>query len=132
MFEVRVSGRFVASHRVRRPDGSYEDAHEHEWHVCATYAGRRLNESGLLVDFAEVERHLAAILGELHGRELNHTPAFADRSPSAENVALHVAERLRAHLPDRPTDGPVLRCVEVEEAPGCFARYFPASSECVR
>ena len=45
---------------------------------------------------------------------------FAERNPTAENVALHVAKRLAVELPA----GAALECVEVEEAPGCVARYF--------
>jgi hypothetical protein len=51
-------------------------------------------------------------------------PAFGERNPSAESVAVYVAERMTLGA----TGVPGLRCVEVEEEPGCVARYFPKHS----
>ncbi|MBI5864592.1 MAG: 6-carboxytetrahydropterin synthase, partial [Planctomycetes bacterium] len=50
---------------------------------------------------------------------LNENPAFQRQNPSAENVAALIAERLG----DEP--GATLWCIEVEEAPGCTARFLP-------
>lgn len=120
MFEVSVSGSFAATHQLGRTDGTLEPLHEHHWRVSATFAGRELNEQGVLVDFAWLKRSLDEVLATLHERNLNELDAFTRRAPSAENVAVHVAERFSAIV----TEAARLRVVEVEEAPGCIARFI--------
>jgi 6-pyruvoyltetrahydropterin/6-carboxytetrahydropterin synthase len=121
MFEVSATGQFRAAHRLRLPDGSVEPPHEHNWRVTVTFAGPRLNEVDLLVDFTDIRSRLAALLADLDGCDLNALPAFASRNPSAERLAAYVADHLAIELPDSVR----LRWVEVVEAPGCVARYSP-------
>lgn len=120
MFEISVTGEFVATHRLRCPDGSREPPHEHRWRVTVTYAGPTLNEMDVLLDFGRARSHLTEVLGVLDGRDLNALPLFAAHNPSAEAVARVVAER----LPREIAAAVQLRCVAVEEEPGCVARYF--------
>ncbi len=122
MFEVSVRDWFAAAHRLRLPDGTFEPLHGHNWQVEVTCAGAALDAMGVLVDFVALRAALRCVLGELHDTHLNELPAFADRNPSAENVAVHIAERLGAEFPH----GQGLHCVQVEEEPGCVARYFPS------
>lgn len=121
MFEITVSGWFAAAHQLRFPDGSYEPLHGHNWHVRATFSGPALDELGVLLDFTVVKPRLDAVLRELHDRHLNDLPAFAEINPSAENVARCIAAKI-ANLAVHPVR---LAAVEVEEAPGCVARYLP-------
>ena len=122
MFEVSVTSSFSAAHQLRLPDGSAEPLHRHNWRVTVTRAGSVLDEMGVLVDFEILRARLDRLLATLNDQNLNTLPAFAERNPTAENVALHIAERLAVELPAAA----VLKCVEVEEAPGCLARYFPS------
>lgn len=121
VFEVTVTGRFAATHQLRRPDGSYEPLHAHEWNVKVTYSGQVLDEMGVLIDFGPLRSRLDALVAALNGRILNELPPFSDRNPSAEHVALYLANELVVELPGAAR----LVCVEVEEEPGCFARYHP-------
>jgi 6-pyruvoyltetrahydropterin/6-carboxytetrahydropterin synthase len=121
MFEVSVSGTFIAAHQLRLPDGTLEPRHHHNWRVTVSFAGLTLNRDGVLLDFNEIKPRLDELLAILFDRNLNELPAFATRPPSVENVALHVAQQLGNLLPT----GVRLACVEVEEAPGCVARYRP-------
>lgn len=121
MFEVSVSGYFAASHQLRRADGTLEPLHGHDWRVEATFAGTQLNQAGVLLDFGRVKARLDELLTTLRDRNLNDLAPFAAISPSAENLAVHLAGQLGQNLPD----GVCLRCIEVEEAPGCVARYRP-------
>lgn len=123
MFEVSVSGRFTARHRLRLADGTLEPLHEHNWQVTATVTGPQLDEAGLLLDFGQFKPRLDALLATLFDRNLNKLDALAGQNPSAENVAAYIAEQLGQDLPD----GVRLRCVEVGEAPGCAARCYPES-----
>ncbi len=121
MFEITVAGRFTAIHQIQLPDGSLEAAHEHEWHVRITYSGAALDSNGLLFDFSTVRGWLNRLLASLDKQMLNQVPAFAHRNPSAENLAVFIADALPGDLPGFAR----LKAVEVEEEPGCIARYFP-------
>lgn len=121
MFEVVVSGTFRAAHRLRLLDGSLEPLHDHAWNIRVTCRGKALNEDGLLVDFTVLRPRLMKILADMDGRELNTLPAFAERNPSAENVAVHIADELARAA----SDATPIASVEAEEEPGCFARYYP-------
>lgn len=121
-FEVTVSGWFAAAHQLRLRGGVLEPLHGHNWQVRATCAGAALDEMEVLVDFTQLKPALDRILADLHDRNLNELPAFAGRNPSAEVVAVHIAQLLSKEL----RDGVHVVSVAVEEAPGCVARYRPA------
>jgi 6-pyruvoyltetrahydropterin/6-carboxytetrahydropterin synthase len=61
------------------------------------------------MDFQELERRLAKVIDPMHNRNLNDLPHFRATNPSAENVALHIGEKL-----DLPM-GIKLEAVEVWE-----------------
>lgn len=122
MFELSVTIRFTASHQLVAPGGATEPAHEHEWRVTATVAGSALDASGLLIDFGDLRRTLHEVVAPLAGRRLNDLPVLAGRSPSAENVAAHLAAELSRRVPANVR----LACVEVEEEAGCVVRVRPA------
>ena len=123
MFEVTVSGWFAASHQLRLADGSLEPLHGHNWKVAVTFAGPSLDEMEVLIDFTRVRGRLDELLKELHDRHLNDLEPFRSKNPSAERVAEFVALRMGADLA-----APVrLRSVDIEEAPGCTARFLPGA-----
>lgn len=122
MFEVTVSGWFAAAHQLRLLDGSLEPLHGHNWHVRVTWRGRKLDGMGVLVDFTQVKPRLDKLLATFHDRCLNELAPFAGVNPSAENVAAIIAGSMNSDS----TADVALQCVEVEEAPGCVARYLTA------
>ncbi len=119
MFRVTVSGWFAAAHQLRIR-GVLEPLHGHNWRVKAAFAGSALDEDGLLRDFCELRALLDDVLRRFRDRNLNELPALAGRNPSAELVAHAIAAALQDARP-----GAGLEFVEVEEEPGCTARYFP-------
>ncbi|MCK4341853.1 MAG: 6-carboxytetrahydropterin synthase [Phycisphaerae bacterium] len=123
MFELSVSGRFTATHQLRASHGAAEMLHEHIWHVKVTVAGQKLDAAGLLIDFGVLKARLTDLLDIFDGRNLNQVPPFVEQNPSAENLAFHLAEQLADRLPEAVR----LKCVEVEEEPGCVARYTPTA-----
>ncbi|NOX59774.1 MAG: 6-carboxytetrahydropterin synthase [Planctomycetes bacterium] len=120
MFEASVEAAFSAAHRVRLPDGSLEPLHGHDWCVAATFARCELDESGFVVDFIAAERCLAAIVGQLHHRDLNTCELMAGLNPTAEIVARGIFEKLA----EDDSLGRALHRVRITEAPGCSATYL--------
>lgn len=117
-FEITIAREFSASHQLRLGDGSLEPLHGHNWHVEVTVGAEKLDDIGVVMDFHELERLLDPIIAAMHNTHLNDLPEFESRNPSAENVALHIAQSLR--LPD----GVELRTVEAWETASCRARWL--------
>lgn len=122
MYEVTVKHSFKAGHALRLPGGGLEQPHEHLWGVTATFRRRQLDETtGVVVDFLRVRGALEAATAELEGAELNAFEAFAKEGCSAERLAEFLARKLIADL-----GGEVgLYRLEVTEAPGCSAAFYP-------
>lgn len=123
MFELEVSHRFSAAHAVT-VGGVREELHGHDWRVTVTVRGPRLDEEDLLVDFHVVETSLQDVVAPFSGRTINGIPPFDRLHPTAERIAEHVASRMAPAIPSACE----IASVAVEEAPGCIARWFPASS----
>ncbi|MCK4602296.1 MAG: 6-carboxytetrahydropterin synthase [Phycisphaerae bacterium] len=123
MYEVSVEEEFQASHALPLPGGGAEAPHEHEWRMTATFRSKALAKPmGIVVDFVEVKKVLKSIADELEGADLNTHAAFADRPPSAELVAEYLASQTISRL---GRDGERLYRLEVTEAPGCSAAFYP-------
>ena len=118
-FEITTTHTFSAAHQLRLYDGSLEPLHGHNWRVKVTVAAAHLDPIGIVMDFHELNRMVEQITAPLHNHHLNETSAFASTNPSAENVALYIAQLLR--LPDRIR----LIGVEVWETPENSAVWRP-------
>ena len=122
IYEASVSRSFKASHALRMRNGRLEKSHEHLWCVTAVFRSRRLDEeTGVVVDFVEVDSVLGAITEDLDGVDLNDLEAFSDGRPSAERLAGWLAGLLIERFPA----GRGLYCLSVTEAPGCSAAFYP-------
>jgi 6-pyruvoyltetrahydropterin/6-carboxytetrahydropterin synthase len=118
-FEVTTTRTFAAAHQLRLPGGGIEPLHGHNWRVKVTVAAAGLDVLGTVMDFHELERLVDAVVVPMHNRHLNDLEPFArELNPSAENVAVHIANSL-AGLPD----GVRLTRVEVWETDGNSAVY---------
>lgn len=128
MYELQVETEFAAAHAIVIA-GKREALHGHNWRVCATVRGERLDNDGLLCDFHLVERHLREIVSRFHNRNLNETAPFDACNPTAEHVARHIAQELARSLADSLPMGVSVASVGVTEAPGCRAvHHLPISA----
>ncbi|HRP63176.1 MAG TPA: 6-carboxytetrahydropterin synthase [Phycisphaerales bacterium] len=118
MFELSIKREFCAAHAIMLK-GEREPLHGHNWHVTVIVTGETLDADGLLCDFHELERTLDSIIQPLNNRNLNETPPFDRVNPTAELVAKHIADRMKAALPT----GVRLLSARVTEAPGCAATW---------
>lgn len=118
-YEIQVEREFSASHQLRMYDGSLEPLHGHNWRVRVTVGAGQLDAIGVVMDFHELQRQLDAVVGRMHNTHLNDLPAFVQRNPSTELVAVTIAEAITP-----PQD---VRLVEVKvwETSDCAAIYRP-------
>jgi len=118
-FQITTTRHFSAAHQLRLYDGSLEPLHGHNWKVKVTVSAGKLDEIGVVMDFHELERRVNEIVEPMHNRNLNELGAFKSTNPSAENVAVHIAQKL-----DLP-QGMKLESVEVWETAENSAKYQP-------
>lgn len=124
-YEVSICSTFRARHAIRLADGSLEPSHEHAWQAQAVFRAEKLDpDMHVVIDFLEVKDALDRISAELEGIDLNLMAEFAAAPPTAELVARLLAQKLLAIL----SIGGMLYKVRVEEAPGCFAAYYPSGA----
>jgi 6-pyruvoyltetrahydropterin/6-carboxytetrahydropterin synthase len=116
MFEIRVEADFSAAHFLQDYHGKCENLHGHNYKVFAYARGDELGEGGMLVDFAEVKKHLRAACDFLDHTNLNDIAEFA-QNPSAERIARFIFEKLRDKIPS-------LYAIDVFETPSNRARYI--------
>ena len=124
-YEAIVEHAFRARHAARLECGDFEEPHEHDWRVAATFRSDRLAEPmGVVIDFVKVKRALEAATADLANADLNAHAAFADKGAAAERIAELIAERLARRLGPE-ANGAELYRLGVTEAPGCEAAYYP-------
>ena len=113
IYELTIKHSFVAKHGLRHYRGGTEPIHEHDWHVWITIAGNTLDQSGCLIDFADLNAWFEQSVAGWKGKVLNDVPPFDNEmsSPSAENVAKVIYDMLAGVVPKTT----VLRQIEVEE-----------------
>ena len=119
MFTVSVETHFWASHQLVFLDGSKESVHNHNWSVTADVSSDKLDNMAVVMDFQKLKAMVDNIVAEFDNRVLNEISYFQQNSPSAENVAKYIYEKLRIKLPKDLK----LQSIRVVEEQGCSAKF---------
>ena len=98
MFDVFIKTHFSAGHHLRNYPGNCERPHGHNWNVTVTVRASELDELGMGIDFRTVKTAVNKIMDELDHCDLNNHPAFLDKNPSSENLALYIFQQLKPEL----------------------------------
>jgi len=119
LFTVTVETQFKARHSITLPGRTSEPEHEHFWGVSAEVSADKVDNSGVVMDFAKLKADLTNITSQLGGALLNDVDYFRENGPTSENVAVYIFHRLEPTLPENVR----LENVTVSEQVGCFAKY---------
>ncbi len=123
MYELKVTTRFAAAHRLTMVGEKCENLHGHNWKVEVFVKGGELDEGGVLVDFGIVKRHVRDLMETLDHKYLNDLDAFGNGTPpSSENIARYIAEQLRERI---DTPAVTVSRVTAWESDDAAATYFP-------
>ena len=98
MYELKIITEFSAAHNLRNFRGKCEALHGHNWKVEVVLSGKDLDDSGVVLDFAEVKAATGEIISEIDHRYLNDLPFFMENNPSSENIARYIFHRLREKM----------------------------------
>ncbi len=91
----RSEAEFQARHALTLYHGQAEDSHDHQWRVAIRVGVEHLNSEHYGIDFHAVHRALDEAVSPLDGTDLNDHPTISNPSPTAESVALFIADALK-------------------------------------
>lgn len=100
MYHLTIHTYFAAAHNLIHYQGDCENLHGHNWKVEVTVAARELDRAGLGIDFKILKGETKKVLELLDHKYLNEIPPFNVVSPSSENIARFLFEKLAAVLED--------------------------------
>ncbi len=92
IFELSIKSHIASAHFLRGYDGRCKDLHGHTWQVEVVVASDRLNEIGMVADFAVLKKKLQESLIPLDHACLNDLAYFQENNPTTENIAKYVYE----------------------------------------
>lgn len=110
---------FCAAHFLPNYDGICKNLHGHTWSIDIGVSGPVNENSGMVVDFADLKKALQPILNSFDHKLLNNVV----KNPTAENIALHIKDTLLT-TPTLFTKAGVsfgLEFVRVWESPDSYA-----------
>jgi 6-pyruvoyltetrahydropterin/6-carboxytetrahydropterin synthase len=108
MYELKVTTRFAAAHRLAMVGEKCENLHGHNWKIEVVVSGENLDDAGVLMDFGAVKARLRGIIARLDHHFLNELEFFKGLQPTSERIAAYVATELR-----RSIENPAVRISRV-------------------
>ncbi len=123
MYELTVKSEFEAAHFIKNYQGKCARLHGHNWIIEAVAQGTQLNELGILIDFKIFKSELNKILDELDHQYLNELEMFAEKNPTAENIAKEIFNKFSSS--EIFTGTTKLTAIKVYETPKSCVTYYP-------
>ena len=126
-FDVTYETHFCAAHALRDYKGTTEPTHGHNFKLIVTVSGPQIDKAGMLVDFLDLKQWVDEEAARMNYGFVNESVEEfrlegGGLSPSAENIARVIFQRLKRRLPGEPC-GVKLSSVQVFESPGCSVTY---------
>lgn len=100
MYEVTIKQSFSAAHTLKEAGGVYEKLHGHNFTVEVSLCSSALSDAGILIDFRILRQWTDEILKKFDHKYLNNTTYFKDTSPSSENIARYIYDRISEKIKD--------------------------------
>ncbi len=98
MFTIFKDFPFSAAHSIRGHTRGCQNLHGHNYRVRVHLATERLDELGMVLDFADLKAIMAEVIGPFDHRVLNEIPPFDVRNTTAELIAQYVCEEVGHRL----------------------------------
>jgi 6-pyruvoyltetrahydropterin/6-carboxytetrahydropterin synthase len=119
MFTVFKDFSFSAAHQIRGHQGGCQNLHGHNYRVRVFVRARELDALGMVIDFADLKKIVAAVVDPFDHQYLNDIPPFHERNTTAELLSQYIFEEIRTRLPA----GRELTKVEIWETDSSCAIY---------
>jgi 6-pyruvoyltetrahydropterin/6-carboxytetrahydropterin synthase len=100
-YELTVKGHFDAAHSLYDYPGECRMLHGHTWDVEVTVAACELDGIGIVYDFKSLKEDLGSVISDYDHVLINEVEPFDRISPTAENLARVICERLQETVDPR-------------------------------
>jgi len=104
---------FAAAHAIRGHTRGCQNLHGHNYRVRIHLSADRLDELGMVLDFADLREIAQEILGPFDHQVINEIPPFDERNTTAELLSAYFFTEVAARL-GRFDDGRGVRVVRIE------------------
>jgi 6-pyruvoyltetrahydropterin/6-carboxytetrahydropterin synthase len=98
MHKIKIVTHFSSAHFLPNYKGKCENLHGHNWKVEVTVSGKELDASGMVIDFNDLKRLTGEVLEELDHKNLNDLDYFKKYSPSSEEIAKYIFDKLSSKV----------------------------------
>jgi len=122
IYRLRIKDGFAAAHRLAGSGSKCESLHGHNFGVTVEVAGDHLDDTGMLMDFGDLKKILKEVLDQLDHTDLNEHPEFSRSSPSSENIARFIWDKVNDAI---DLDTVTVASVTVSESETASAKYMP-------
>jgi len=103
MFKLSICKEISAAHQLRNYDGPCARIHGHNWKIKAEVRSAKLDDTGIAIDFMDIEKLLWQVIGRYDHRNFNDIAPFDRINPTAENIAHFVYDEMKKLLPEGVT-----------------------------
>ena len=86
-YTVKVTNYFCGAHRLRGYQGDCVDVHGHNYKVITEISAVKLDEMGMVLDFAIARPLIDAVIAQLDHKFFNEVAPFDKINPTAENIS---------------------------------------------
>ena len=98
MYRISKDFTFSAGHSIRGHTGGCERLHGHNYRVRIHLGAERLDDLGMVMDFADLKAMAAEILDPFDHRVINEIPPFDERNTTAELFSEYVYREVEQRL----------------------------------
>ncbi len=98
MYTIFKDFTFAAAHAIRGHTRGCENMHGHNYRVRVHLKADRLDELGMVLDFADLKEIMQEILGPFDHRVINDIPPFDTRNTTAELFSEYVFQEVASRL----------------------------------
>ena len=120
VYEVTIKQSFSAAHMLNEIGGACEKLHGHNFVAEISISSSVLSEEGLLIDFRKLKQWADEILKEFDHEYLNDISYFKDTSPSSENIARCIYDRISEKVKKSNLDVSRVTIWESEDASASY------------
>ncbi|HEX6901458.1 MAG TPA: 6-carboxytetrahydropterin synthase QueD [Thermoanaerobaculia bacterium] len=101
MFTIFKDFHFSAAHAIRGHTRGCQNLHGHNYRVRVHLRAERLDELGMVLDFADLKAMMREIVGPFDHQVINEIPPFDERNTTAELLSQYVYEEVERRLADQ-------------------------------
>ncbi len=99
MYKAKIIKSFSSAHYLPHYKGSCESLHGHNWKVEVEVCSKKLDRSGMVIDFRKLKKITGSVIERLDHQCLNDLDFFKEKAPSSETIAQYIFKEIEKQIP---------------------------------